>query len=104
MDEEEKPIGALFTRLIDEGKAYARSELNLVRAQAEDKADSFKLPALLLGGALLFLLAAVVALVMTIADALATLVGPLAGGLAAVVIALAIAGALAMAARQRLSK
>ena len=102
MDEDEKPIGELFGRLIDEGKAYAKAEIGLVRAQAEVKADSFKLPALLGAAALLFLVAAVVVLVMTIANALATLIGPLAGGLAATLVALGVAGGLALLAKRKL--
>lgn len=101
-DEQEKPIGELFGRLIDEGKAYAKAEAGLVKAQAEAKADRFKVPALLLIGALLLIIAAVVALVLTIATALAMLIGPLAGGLTAVVLALAAAGGLALLAKSRL--
>ncbi len=102
MDEDEKPIGELFGRLIDEGKAYAKAEAGLVKAQAEAKADRFKVPAMLLAGALLLVIAAVIALVLTIGAALATLIGPLAGGLVAVVIALAAAGSLALMAKARL--
>ena len=79
---EEKPIGELFGRLIDEGKAYAKAELGLARASAEAKADQVKLPAILLFSALLFARAAV-----TVALALATVIGPLAGGLVAVALA-----------------
>jgi hypothetical protein len=35
IDEEEKPIGELVGRLIDEGKAYARAEFDLAIATAE---------------------------------------------------------------------
>jgi hypothetical protein len=102
MDEDEKPIGELFGRLIDEGKAYAKAEAGVARAHAEVQLDRFKVPALLLAGAFLLLIAGTVALVQTIADALATLIGPLAGGLVATAVALAAAGGLAMLAKQRL--
>ena len=102
LDEEEKPIGELFGQLIDDGKAFARAEIDLVKAQASDKAAGLKLPALLLVGALLLVIAAVVTLVGTLAAALATLIGPLAGGLVAVVIALGAAGGLALAALKSL--
>ena len=103
MDEDDdKPIGELFGRLIDEGKAYARAEAGLLKAQSSAEADRFKVPAMLLGGAVLLVIAAVIALVLTIGAALATLIGPLAGGLVAVVIALAVAGGLALLAKQRL--
>jgi hypothetical protein len=87
MDEEEKPVGELFGRLVDEGKAYAKAEYGLAKANAEVKAEQYKWPAALLFGALLFAQAAVTVLVVTVALSLATLVGPLAGGLLAVLFA-----------------
>ena len=60
------------------------------------------MPAILLGAALLFIIAGVVVFCMTIALALATLIGPLAGGLVATLIAFAIAGGLAWFAVGRL--
>jgi hypothetical protein len=102
-DDLETPVGSLFARLIDEGKAYAKAELGVVKAQASDRAERAKLPALLFAGALLLVIAAVVVLVMTIADALATLIGPLAGGLVAVLIALGLAGGLAVLGKNRIA-
>ena len=102
IDEEEKPIGELFGRLIDEGKAYARAELGLARASAEVKAEHYKWPAILLFCALLFGQAAVTVLAVTVALALATLIGPLAGGLLAVLFAAGIAYLLYLAAMARL--
>ena len=101
IDEEEKPIGELFGQLIDEGKAYARAELGLAKAGAEAKADAAKKPALLGGAALLFLIAGVVVLCMTMALALATLIGPLAGGLVATLITFGIAGLLGWLAKKQ---
>ena len=92
---DERPIGALFGQLIDDGKGFARAELGLVKAQAEAKAESLKLPVILFAAAFLFLQASVVVLCMTIALALETLIGPLAGGLVATLVGLAIAGGLA---------
>ena len=101
---EEKPIGELFGQLIDEGKAYARAELGLAKAAAEAKADAAKKPALLGAASLLFLIAGVIVLCMTMALALATLVGPLAGGLIASLITFAIAYGLFLWARQEAGK
>ena len=101
---EEPPIGELFGQLIDEGKAYAKAELGLAKATAEAKADAAKKPALLAGAALLFLIAGVVVLCMTLATALAPLIGPLAGGLVAALVAFAIAGGLGLWARQEIGK
>ena len=101
---EEKPIGELFGQLIDEGKAYAKAELGLAKATAEAKADAAKKPALLGAASLLFLVAGVVVLCMTLALGLATLVGPLAGGLIASLITFAIAYGLFLWARQEAGK
>lgn len=90
--EEEKPIGELVSRLIDEGKAYGRAELELVRAHAEVAVERVKRPAISIGVAVAFALAGVIALVMTLVLSLASLLGPLAGGLLATLAAFAIAG------------
>ena len=103
-DEDERPIGELFGQLIDEGKAYAQAELGLAKASAEAKADAAKKPALYGAAALLFLIAGVVVLSMTLALALATLVGPLAGGLIAALITFGIAYGLFLLARQEAGK
>ena len=103
-DVEEKPIGELFGKLIDDGKAYAKAELGLAKATAEAKANAAKRPALLGAAALLFLIAGVVVLCMTMALALATLVGPLAGGLIAALITFGIAGALGLWAKREAGK
>jgi hypothetical protein len=101
IDEDEKPIGELFGQLIDEGKAYGKAELGLAKASAEAKAEAMKKPALLGAAALLFLIAGVVVLCMTMALALATLVGPLAGGLIATMITFTIAGLLGWLAKKQ---
>lgn len=97
-DEDEQPIGELFGRLIDDGKAYAKAEVDLVRAQAEGQAERARMPAILGAGAIAFGLAAVIALVLTMVLALASLLGPLLGGLLATLIAAGIAGGLAYSA------
>lgn len=98
VDADDKPISDLFGRLIDDGKAYARAEVDLVRARAEDQADRAKLPAILGGGAIAFGFASVIALVLTMVLALASLLGPLPGGLLATAIAVIVAGGLGLAA------
>ena len=101
---EDQPIGELFGRLIDEGKAYARAELGLAKATAEAKAEAAKKPVLLGAASLLLLFAGVIVLCMTLALALATLVGPLAGGLIATLIIFAIAYGLFIWAKQEAGK
>ena len=98
MDEDEAPIGDLFGRLIDDSKAYAKAEVDLVRARAEGQVTRAKLPAILGAGAIEFAFAAVIALVLTMVLALASLLGPLAGGLLATAIAVAVAAGLGLAA------
>lgn len=98
MDEDEAPIGELFGRLIDDGKAYAQAEVDLVRARAEGQVSRAKLPIILGAGAIAFGFASVIAVVLTMVLALAALLGPLGGGLLATLIALVIAGGLGLAA------
>lgn len=103
-DVDEKPIGELFGQLIDEGKAYARAELGLARATAEAKAEAARKPAMLAGASLLFLIAGVVVLCMSLALGLATLLGPLGGGLVASLITFGIAYGLFLWAKQEAGK
>ena len=93
--EEERPVGELVHQLVEDGKAYARAEVNLVKTIASAKGKAAALPAALLGGALLFGIAAVCALAVGVVIALAKFVGPLAAGAITLLIFAAIAGALA---------
>ena len=85
--DDERPIGEVVHQLIDEGKAYAKAELDLARAQALAKAGELKVPAILLFAALLFAQAAVTMVAVTIALTLAPMIGPLGAGLIAVLVA-----------------
>jgi uncharacterized protein (DUF697 family) len=100
IDDEEKPVGELFSKLIDEGKAYAKAEIGLAKATAEAKATSAKKPIIVGFAALLFLQSATTVFAVTVALALATLIGPLAGGLIATMIALGIAALLGLWAKK----
>ncbi len=97
-DPDEAPIGELFGRLINDGKAYATAELDLVRARAEGQVDRAKLPLILGGAALAFGFASVIALILTLVLTLAGLLGPLGGGLLATLIAILVAAGLGLAA------
>lgn len=101
---EEKPIGELFGDLIDGAEAYAKAELKLAKAEVEAKAQGARKPALLGAASVLFLIAGVTVLCMTMALALATLVGPLAGGLIAAAVTFAIAYGLYLLAMKELEK
>ena len=100
----DRPVGELVHELIEDGKAYARAEVGLVKAMASAKANALKLPAILFGIAFLFSLAAITALAVGVAMGLATLIGPLAGGIAAFLLFAAIAGGLAWYGVGRLRK
>ncbi len=91
---DERPIGELVQQLVEEGKAYAQAELGLAKAIAAAKASSLKVPAILLGAALLFVQAAVTVLAVAIFLGLLPLMGPILAGLLAFVIFAAIAGGL----------
>ena len=90
----ERPIGELVHELIEDGKAYARAEIEVLKAMAADKVNAFKFPAILFGAAFVLLLAAISALAYGVAAGLATLIGPLAGGFVAFLLFAAIAGGL----------
>lgn len=90
----DRPIGELVHELIEDGKAYARAEVGVVRAMAAAKANALKIPAILFGAALVLLLAAISALAYGVAAGLATLIGPLAGGLVAFLLFASLAGLL----------
>jgi hypothetical protein len=100
----DRPVGELVHELIEDGKAYARAEVGLVKAMATAKANALKLPAILFGIAFLLSLAAITALAVGVAMGLATLIGPLAGGILAFLLFAAIAGGLAWYGVTRLRK
>ena len=103
-EQEDKPIGETFGRLIDDGKAYVRAEVNLVRTRVDLEVERFRPVAILAGAAVLCALAALVALAVTLVIALASLIGPLAGGIAATAIFVVIAGFLAYIAKSSLDR
>lgn len=98
----ERPVGELVNQLIDDAKAYARAEFELVKAIGRAKASALALPAALFGAAFVFALAAITALGVGVVLALATLIGPLLAGLAGMLIFVAIAGGLTWFALRRL--
>lgn len=81
-DPKEESIGALFGRLAEDGRAYAKAELNLYRQIARHRAARARggLIALLLGAVLL--LSSLAALIFGLVLWLAGLIGALLAGLA----------------------
>lgn len=91
---DEESIGDLLSRLVEDGKQFARAELGYYRALAADKLDQARAGLILAGAAVLLLLAAAIALVVGLVLTLATLVGPGWATLIAVAVTLAVAGLL----------
>lgn len=80
-DPRDESIGALVKRLADDGKAYARAELEVVKQIAKHRAAKAKTGAMLLGIGIVLLLCALHALVLALVLGLATLIGPFAAGM-----------------------
>jgi hypothetical protein len=76
----EASIGDLFTRLTEDGKAFARAEVGLYRAIARRRISKAAGGAIALVVAFLLLNAALITLVISIAAAIAIKLGPIAGG------------------------
>ena len=92
-DPRDESIGELVSRLVEDGRAYARAELDLVKQIARHRAAKAKSGAMLLGIGITLLLCSLTALVLALVLGLATLIGPFAGGMV-VFLVLAVAGGL----------
>lgn len=93
-DPRDESIGGLVKRLIDDGKAYVRAELDLLKQIARHRGQRAKKGVGLLGIGIVFLLCALQALVLALVLGLATLIGPFGAGMAIFAI-LALIGLLA---------
>ncbi len=84
--DDDRPIGELIGRLVDDGRDYARSEAELWKARGLAEIGRYRQAAIFgaLGAALA--LAALVAFAMTLVIGFARLIGPFGGGAAAVAI------------------
>ena len=100
----ERQIGDLIHQLIDDGKAYARAELGLVRAIAEAKGEALAVVAALFGLAFILALAALTALAVGIVLALQGFIGPLAAGFVGLLVFAALAGAFGWWGYERLKR
>ncbi len=93
--QDEPTVGELVHRLVEDGKAYARAELDVAKGVASAKAGALKLPAILFGAALLFVIAAVVVMALAVLQALSWWLGTFFGGLLSFLIFAGIAAGLA---------
>ena len=90
--------------MIEDGKAYTRAEVGVVRAIAAAKARALALPAGLLGAAFALTQAAITALAIGVFAALYWLLGPIGAGVAAFLLFSVLAGALGWYAVKRLQR
>jgi hypothetical protein len=100
----ERPVGELIHQLIEDGKAYARAEIDLLKAIATAKANALILPAILFGAAFICALAAITALAVGVVIALERFIGPLAAGFIGMLIFAGIAGGLGWYGAERLKR
>lgn len=90
----ERPIGDIVGQLVDDGKAYAKAEVDVVKAIAAEKGKALIPPAILLGTAVISALAGITALAVGVVIALAKFLGPLLAGFAGLLIFVGVAGLL----------
>ena len=81
-ESEEESIGDLFGRLVDDGRAYARAELDVLRQIARHRAARARNGLIMLAVGGVLLLTSLIALVLGLVLGLAALIGPVLAGLA----------------------
>jgi hypothetical protein len=90
----ETPVGELVHRLVEDGKAYARAEVDVAKAIANEKANAIKLPVILFGAAFLFVQSAITVLAVAVGLWLLPMIGPLLAGLVAFLLFAGAAGGM----------
>ena len=88
-DPRDDSIGDLFGRLIEDGRTYARAEVDLLKEIARHRAERARTGLILLVGGGVLLLSSLTALILGLVLGLAALTGPL---LAGIIIAALLAG------------
>jgi uncharacterized membrane protein len=91
---EQPSVGDLFHRLVDDGKTYAKAEVNYYKTVGTERAKALVSPAIFGVAALLFALGAFGALCATIFVALSAVMKDWLAGVLTVLILAAIAGVL----------
>ncbi len=89
-DPREESIGDLVGRLIEDGRTYARAEIDLLKQIARHRAERARTGLVLLVGGAVLLLSSLTALILGLVLGLAALTGPVRAGL---IIAVVLAGA-----------
>lgn len=88
-DPRDESIGDLLGRLIEDGRTYARAEIDLLKEIARHRVGLARTGAMLLAAGIVLLLSSLTALILGSVLGLASLVGPLPAGL---IVALVLAG------------
>ncbi|MGZ8336872.1 MAG: phage holin family protein [Allosphingosinicella sp.] len=91
---QEESIGDLVGRLIEDGRDYARSEVELLKRIARHRAGRARNGLILLGVGAVLLLSSLTALLLGLVLGLAVLIGPVLAGLAIAVLLAGIGYAL----------
>ncbi|HEX4762297.1 MAG TPA: phage holin family protein [Sphingomicrobium sp.] len=99
--EAERPVGELVHQLVEDGKAYARAEIDVAKAIVTAKGKALVLPAGLIFAAMLVAQSAVTALAVAVFFALTLVMNPIFAGLLAFLLFGGLAGGLAWYAWQR---
>ena len=89
-DPREESVGDLIGRLIEDGRTYARAEIDLLKEIARHRAERARTGLILLVGGGVLLLSSLTALILGLVLGLAALTGPLFAG---IIIAALLAGA-----------
>lgn len=81
-DPREESIGDLFGRLIEDGRTYARAEIDLLKQIARHRAARARTGLILLVGGGVLLFSSIIALILGLVLGLTQLIGPWLAGLA----------------------
>lgn len=87
-------VRVLVGRLIDDGKAYAKAEADLVRIRVENEVATYRKAAILGAVGAMFAVSSIICLCLTLVLAFVHLFGPLVGGLIATLLVGAVAAIL----------
>jgi hypothetical protein len=102
--QDERPVGELVHQLVEDGKAYAKAELEVARTIAASKARALAIPAALFGVAALVAQAAITVLAVAVFFALSLVMNVILAGLLAFLVFAALAGALGWYAVKRIKQ
>lgn len=92
----DETLSAVVGRVVEDAKAVARAEVDVVKAQATARVRGYKRSAIFFGVAAVIGFAAAIALVVGLLLTIATLIGPGFATLVVVIVFVAIAGLLAV--------